>query len=198
MMSITNLLEDFGMQANASVDSNWQTADDGELLDTFEQGYKAGWEDAIRAKSDEATNISTILGQNLQELSFTYHEARTSLLAELAPVLQTIAQTVLPKVAYATLGQRLIEQLEELVDTYGEQEVLISVCPSEHEAVQKFLPSTLTFPATVKSNTNLTEGQAQISFGAREKQIDLDEMLEGLSQAFEAFSYQTKKDASVG
>jgi hypothetical protein len=44
---------------------------------SFEQGYKAGWDDAVAAQSEDQTRIRADLARNLQSLSFTYQEARS-------------------------------------------------------------------------------------------------------------------------
>ena len=68
-------------------------------LDAFEEGYRAGWDDAIKAQSDDRTRISEF-AQNLQDLSFTYHEAYSHAINAMTPLLEDIVRSVLPKIAH--------------------------------------------------------------------------------------------------
>ncbi|MEN8837451.1 MAG: flagellar biosynthesis protein, partial [Celeribacter marinus] len=43
----------------------------------YEAGYKAGWDDAIAADESVRTKIGAELERNLQDLGFTFHEARS-------------------------------------------------------------------------------------------------------------------------
>lgn len=196
-MSIHHLLEDFGtlIQPLNGVTSS---ANENDLLDSFEQGYKAGWEDAVRAKTEERTSISTELARNLQDLSFTYHEARTAVLADLAPVLEQIVMKILPQAAHETLGWQIVEQLSDLASGQDQQDVEISVAPANHQAIAAILPENLPFPVNVLSDEKLSDGQSHIRFGTRERRINVDETLQGLSQALASFVHQSRKEVVNG
>lgn len=196
-MSIHHLLEDFGGLVQ-SVGGVSVTANENELLDSFEQGYKAGWEDAVRAKSEERTSISADLARNLQDLSFTYHEAHAAVLADMAPVFEQIVMKILPQAAQETLGWQIIEQLTELVGGQDPQDVEITVSSDNHEAVAAILPENLPFPVSIMRDASLTEGQSHIRFGSRERRIDVGEALQGLSQALAGFVHQSRKEVVNG
>ena len=56
-----------------------------EKLAAYDTGYRAGWDDANAAQSDDQTRMKADLARNLQTLGFTYHEARTHILKALWP-----------------------------------------------------------------------------------------------------------------
>lgn len=199
MKTIANLLEDFCVeQPTQSDQADPASARDDELLDSFEQGYKAGWEDAIRAKAEEKAHVSAALAGNLQELTFTYHDAKTSVLADLGPVLNAVVRTLLPKVAYRSMGERLVEQLLLLAETNSTKDVRISVASTEVVAVSELLPENLAFPVLVTGDAALSPGQAHINFSGREQQIDLDELLAELEKSIEAFDVHTRHKTKKG
>ena len=57
-------------------------------LAAYEQGYKAGWDDAAAAQSEDQTRIRVDLARNLQQLSFTHQEARAHILKAVEPLLE--------------------------------------------------------------------------------------------------------------
>ena len=63
-------------------------------LEAYEQGYKAGWDDAATAQADDHTRISAGFARNLQELSFTYHEAKGQILGSLEPLLKEMVTKI--------------------------------------------------------------------------------------------------------
>lgn len=54
-------------------------------LASYEQGFSAGWEDALAAQADDRKQLAADLAHTLQSLSFTYHEARAHILRGLEP-----------------------------------------------------------------------------------------------------------------
>ncbi len=89
-------------------------------LQSFEEGYQAGWDDAVKAQSDDKTRVSAQLDQSLQEMSFTYHEALAKLTNAMKPLMEQIVDKLLPAMARETLGAHVIEQtLDMLRDSKG-------------------------------------------------------------------------------
>ncbi|MEP2532378.1 ABC transporter ATP-binding protein [Shimia sp.] len=168
------------------------------MLDSFEQGYKAGWEDAVRAKSDERANISADFARNIQNLSFTYHEARGAMIAELSPVIEKAVMTVLPELSRQSIGAQVSEELNTILEENSDIPVLITTSPENYEVVCELLPSDVNLPIDVVRDTNLTEGQVRLQFGQKERQIDLDEVVSVVSSAFAGFTHETQKEIMNG
>ena len=106
MTSLALYLEDFGTPISG------QTAAvisvemlETERLESFDKGYRAGWDDAIKAKSDEGAQFADGVAQSLQDLSFTYHEVHAQILSNLGPLFEEILQKLLPLLARETLGR---------------------------------------------------------------------------------------------
>ncbi len=196
-MSIAHLLEDFGMASTPFGGSQPAASDDTELLESFEQGYKAGWDDALRAKSEERASITADFARNLHDLSFTYHEARNAVMADIAPVIEQAVMTVLPELSRKSLGAQVVEELKAIAQDNSDTQVLIATAPENYEAVSVLLPNDVTFPVDVVRDAGLGAGQVRFQCGNTERQIDLDEVLSVVSRAFQGFTYEAIKETRI-
>ena len=199
-MSVTHLLEDFGQSlAETDFDGSRTTeAIETRRLEAFEEGYKAGWDDAVAAQADEKSRISADFAKNLQDLSFTYHEAYSHVIKAINPLLQQIVESVLPELARRTLGPHVVEQLGEMAKGQAETNVEIVVAPANFEALEQLMQQEFGFPVRVVQEASLGDGQVHLRFGSSERQIDLDEVLAGIGQAVAGFFHETKKEAAHG
>lgn len=191
-MSIAHLLESFesaGRNESRSISMSELTLEE-EKLEAFERGYKAGWDDATKAQVDDRNHVTRDFANNLQELSFTYHEAYGHLARALKPVMRQIVETVLPGVARQSLVPRIAEELSGLAARAGQQEVEIVAAPANTPLLREMLQKDVGFPVRLVEEPSLSEGQAFLRFGESERQIDHDEVLAGIGQAVEAFFHE--------
>ena len=59
-------------------------------VSAYDSGYKAGWDDAAAAQASEQNQIGAELAKNLQDFSFTFHEARVQVMKSMQPLLLEI------------------------------------------------------------------------------------------------------------
>ncbi|SEO07741.1 flagellar assembly protein FliH [Salinihabitans flavidus] len=196
-MSIAHLLEDFSTPT-ADTPTHAETTGDADMLASFEQGYKAGWDDAIKASSEEQAHIAADLARNLQDLSFTYTEAYVAMAAAMKPVLEQIVTKVLPPIAQASLVPRIVEQLEDLCKGATDVTAEIVAAPGTAERLSAYLPGSISMPVEILEDSSLTDGQAFIRLGTREKQIAMDDVLSGIEEAIAGFFHETEKEARHG
>jgi len=199
-MSISHLFEDFGGIRTPEPEpvATQDEGDEDDMLESFEQGYKAGWDDAISAKSEEHASVSAALSTKLNDLSFTYHEAREAILADLAPTVEKAIMTVLPEVARQAVGALAVEQLHQIVRENSETPVVLSTAPDCYQPVIDVMPEDQKFPVQVVRDESLAEGQVRFEFAQRERLIDLSEVLEVVAEAMAAFTHETRKEAQNG
>ncbi|RKF13031.1 flagellar biosynthesis protein [Roseovarius spongiae] len=186
-MSIAHLLRDFGSGDPRDTISISQVSLEDERLESFEKGYKAGWDDAIKAQEGDRTRISADFAANLQDLSFTCQEAQAGLLAGLRPLLTGMVETVLPRLAHATLGVRVIELLEEQAKQAGDAPAQIVTSPADAGALESLLETVERADVTVRPEPSLGEGQVHIRVGESEARIDLDAVLREIEAAVSGF-----------
>ncbi|WGW04339.1 FliH/SctL family protein [Tropicibacter oceani] len=202
MTALRQLFEDFGGAApTVPVETApaFNEADlEGQRLEAFENGFKAGWDDAIKAQSDDKTRISSSFGQHLQDLSFTYHEACSQVMNAMTPLLNEMVNVLLPGMARATIGAHIVEKLHEMSREIGTLEVQIAVSPGNVEAVSGLLEEDFGFPVRLIEDSTLADEQADIRFGKTEKQIDLGELVRSVSEAIAGFAHENQRKLANG
>lgn len=163
-------------------------------LQSFEAGYQAGWDDAMKAQEDDKSRITAELGQNLQDMTFTYHEALSKLTTSFEPILSQVLEKLLPELQKAALGSHILEQISSLVKDAAGQPIEIVVAPSNIAKIEELAGDALAAPFEIVGETSLGDGQAFVRVGASERQIDLDAVLVGVSKAMTAFFHESKKE----
>lgn len=155
-----------------------------ERLAAYERGYSAGWEDAAKAHAEEQGHISSEFARNLQDLSFTFHEAQAALLQDMEAILSGIVERVLPGALRPALTEHVVDRAVELARVPG-QVVEIVVAPENVERVEVLCQGRPTPPLRIFAESSLGAGQAFIRFAACEEKIDLDAILAEMSSAME-------------
>lgn len=188
MTNLAAYLEDFGTPSDVSgrpliSDETLET----ERLEAFDKGYRAGWEDAIKAKSDEDARLSDGVAHSLQDLSFTYHEVHAQILSNLTPLFNEILQKMLPVLARDTLGAHIVDQLSQLARDIGTVQISIEVAPGTAQQVSQLINAASTsLPVTVIESPLVVEGQANMKLGAKELTIELAEVSQQITEAVHA------------
>lgn len=167
-------------------------------LAAFEKGYTAGWDDAIAAQDAEMTRLRSDLGQNLQSLSFSYHEARQSVLEALRPLLHDMAAKVLPAIARDTLGQLVAEQLMPIAEGLTERPVTVVASPVSLPQIRDLLSGERALPLAFQAEPSLGECQVYLQFAETETQIDLDRVIVAIREAIETYFTMETEDAAHG
>lgn len=153
-----------------------------ERLAAYEKGYSAGWEDAAKAHAEEQGHISTEFARNLQDLSFTFHEAQAALLQDMETILSGIVDRVLPPALRPALGELVVARALEVACAPG-QVVEIVVAPENVARVEALCRERPMPPLRVAAEPSLGAGQAFMRFADIEEKIDLDAILAEMSAA---------------
>ena len=186
-MSIAHLLEDFSAYSDGNPIALTDVLLEEQRLESFETGYQAGWEDAVKAQSDASRHISADLAQNIQDLSFTYQEARSAVIESLAPLLTQMVETVLPKLAHQHLPDRVAEVVQTLVAEQGQHRAIIQACAKEIPALEDLLSHDPEMDVTLDEDGTLAEGQVRIKLAQTEHELDPRAVLDGLERAVSNF-----------
>ena len=162
-------------------------------LAAFEEGYTAGWDDAVAARNEEKAQEGAEIARSLQTLSFTYHEARAHVLRALEPLLAQMVAQFLPEVARAALPGHIASVLGELAEDF-EPPVTILVNPAARPAVEDLLGSERRFPIEIREEPSLGEGQAWITLAGSETRLDLDGALVEMRRILADFFSMTSQE----
>ena len=197
-MSIAHLLEDFDETRHETQVTLTDVSLEDERLAAFETGYQAGWDDAVKAQTEDARRITADLAQNLQDLRFTYEEAHSAVMQALKPLLTQMTTTVLPRLARESLAPRLAEMLHDLAQDQGRRSVEIVSAPDDAPRLAYLLEDDPAIEATLAEDETLGPGQVYLRFGEAEHEIDLAEVLAGIDAAITAFFDQQQHQTQQG
>ncbi|MFK7881542.1 flagellar biosynthesis protein [Roseobacter sp.] len=167
-------------------------------LESFDRGFKAGWDDAIKAQADEKSQISADLASNLQDLSFTFQEARTDMLGALAPLMEDMITKVLPVVAQGALASQVHELIMEEVKDGISEDVSLAVAPDDEDRISDLLSESPSLTVAVRSDPTLCVGQVFLKFADREREINMDETLLKIKAVVDTFFTSQKQEAANG
>ncbi len=169
-----------------------------EKLASYDSGYRAGWDDANAAQSEDQTRIRAELARNLQSLGFSYHEARTHILKAIEPLMLQIVGRLLPEIARETLAPIVLETLMPLAEGLGDAPVTLVLNPASRAAVEALLEQATGLPMTIQEEPTLGEGQVYIKLGTLESQVDLDKATADIAAAVRGFFELPGKDRPNG
>lgn len=193
-MSIAHLLEEFGKTASGETVETSDVSLEETRLAAFDKGYQAGWDDAVKAQSEEARRITADLAQNLQDLRFTYEEAFAAVMQALRPLLTEMAAAVLPRLARESLAPRLAEMLQDLARSEGRRTIEIAAAPADMARLSRLIEGLPDPGATLAEDDTLGAGQLYLRFGETEHEIDLPAVIAGIDAAVTGFFEETQTD----
>ena len=196
MKGIAHMLEEFGGQTQNEA-TRIATADASEesRLAEFENGYQAGWDDASAAHAAEQAHISSDFSQNLQALSFTYHEAHSHILSMLKPLLTQMVETILPNIAHKTLGTRVVMEVMEIAKLDSNQRIDLIMSSDSRQKLENLHIKEPTKLFQLVGDDSLSDGQVFIRFGKNELRIDLDSLLIKVNSTINEFLAEFERRA---
>ena len=201
-MTISHIFEDFSTP-EPEITSDSEAEDQGDQyeemrLAEFERGYSAGWEDAVKAQTEMKTHLTAELARNLEDLSFTYHEAIAQMTLSVEPVFRTLVEAVLPEALDQSFKAHMVEILRSMIKEAVSGPVMITVPPGCSAGLEDVIGSALNMPLDIREDATLAPGQADLRIGSVERALDTGRLLADLGDALDAFFYQSKKDSSHG
>lgn len=177
-------LEIFDTAEDGAVGAGIELLTEEARLAAYEEGYGAGWEDAVTAERADESRLGADLAGHLQALGFTYQEARIHVLRMVEPLLIQVVTKLLPRVAHETIGPIVVEHLMPLAEHMGDTPLHLAVNPLMRERVVARLEAmTLGLPLVVVGDPSFGEGQAHLRLGEAELLVDLDQAITRLTEA---------------
>lgn len=149
----------------------------------YEAGYQAGWDDASHSETDEQNRIGAEFARNLQDLGFTFHEARSHVMHALEPLLTGMVEKVLPQLVSETIGQNIVEELLPLASIAADAPIEVVAHPSTATILKPMLAEATAVPFTLVEEPTLAEGQIFLRSGKTEKHLDFSGVTERITKA---------------
>ncbi len=162
-------------------------------LASFEDGYKAGWDDAIAAQDKETARIRADFARSLEDLGFTYTEAHRHVLNAIEPLLRDMVCKVMPRMAHETLGPIVLEQLVPVARQLAGVPIEVVVNPASRALIEPLLADSGIVPLVLSEEPSLGEGQVHLRFADRDRRIDLDGVIAAIGTAVAEF-FQIEED----
>lgn len=202
-MSIAHLLEEFGRSAkpaNEGLALSMVSPDviENARLEAYEEGYKAGWDDAIGANTAEKLQLSADLAQNLRDMAFTYQEAVAHVTRSLGEVFDGMLTHFLPKAARIALAPKVLEVIADLPLDADTMPLVIAVAEENLAIMEKVAVGTGLETVDVVEDPDLTAGQVALRFGKQEIAVDFDALLDDLRTAIGTAVPAENQEASHG
>lgn len=154
---------------------------------SFEQGYTAGWEDAVAAQAGDQSRIRTDLARNLQSLAFTFQDARSHVLQAIRPLILEMTSRLLPAIAREALAPMVLEALAPMAEEIADSPVTLVLNPAVRERVEDLVAKATGLPVQIEEEPSLPEGQVYLRLGATETKVDLTRVTDDISAAVRAF-----------
>ncbi|MEO9457582.1 MAG: hypothetical protein ABJG56_01240 [Lentilitoribacter sp.] len=179
MMSFSQKYEEFeDPDSFSKIASNREARDfDNEKLLAFDAGYQAGWDDATAARQVSDTNLCDALVENLQEISFSFHEAKSGLINEVRPLFDEVLDTLLPEVIRMSIGPHIMEQISSLAREASDQLILVEVSSDDFSSLRAFFEAQNLSSFELKEQVEFTAGQVLLRIGGKEIEIDFEQTL---------------------
>lgn len=197
-MSLSHRYHDFSalsQDGEPSELTNQAGVDDAKLV-SFEDGYKAGWEDAVKAHEGAKDKVAADFSQNLEDMSFTFHEAVAKLGLAMKPLLLQIVTKVLPELSDKTLAAHIVSQMSDMMADQAEHAIEIAVSPGNLEVLTEVVSGKTNIPFAIKSESALGDGQVYLRVNSDEREINLDAVKQGISDALDAFFQNVEQEAN--
>lgn len=189
MMSMSSLFQDFGTLKPANAGKTTMSAEEVEdlKLHSFEGGFQAGWEEALKAQAETSSHVSEGLAASLQSASFEYNELSNSLQTAVQTIMAEVVDTVLPLAARASLGSHICEQIKSITKDALDRSVEIVVSPGREAAVHDVLTGELSEPFKVVVDPMMSPNQACLRLGSKEIDVNLDKTVAEIASAVGSF-----------
>ena len=152
----------------------------------FDKGYSAGWEDALSGAQDSDKQSRADCATALQEIDFTYFEARQHVMASFKPLIEAMMTAILPAAARQAITPMVEQELNALADKV-ESSIEILCAPTSKDELETLVEQYSKGPVSVSTEDTLAPTQVQLRFGEGQTEIDMDEAVAKIEQAVVSF-----------
>ena len=202
MNSLAHMYDDFtamqGLLSQRGTPPNLEDLHEDQRLEAYEEGYKSGWEDAVTATRTEQTQLSAEFVQQVQDMSFSYHEAHAKLSAVMTRLLTDIVARLLPELMQPALSAQLADQMRTLVEDQPKQAIELAVAPENRPLIEKLLSDHAPVPFAIVEDPGLTMAQVFLRVDQTEREINLDAVTSTITSAVQAFLHLAEQKRHHG
>lgn len=153
----------------------------------YEDGYAAGWEDALAQTADEAATRRMRAEEALQALCFGQAEAQAQALAALRPLIACMVTRVLPALARDTLAPLVAQEIERIAAARLPAPLELICSPELRDDLEALAARIDGLRLSVRTEPSYGPGQVRLECGDTGTDVDLDATLASISAAVDDF-----------
>ncbi len=157
-------------------------------LTAYEQGYRAGWDDALTREEKEIAQRAAQVADRIAALSFGYREAQTQILASLEPLFVALLEVFLPAVARASVLPLVVAELSALARQMAEPTLELRVPVGWQKDYATAITGAGLPPISIVETPELNELQADLHLGTTEVRVDLAAAIARVEAALATFT----------
>jgi len=154
-----------------------------EKLGAYEDGYTAGWDDAIQSHQQDVSQFNADFARALQEISLTYNDVRMHVTAAIEEFVLQLVETTLPALSPEMIAQSFREVLYRSLQDVSDQPISLVVAPGYADRIAEIVQDCAPTAVTVQEEPSLSPRQAFLRTGEINKIIDVAGVLDTVSEA---------------
>jgi hypothetical protein len=162
----------------------------------FEEGYGAGWSDALEQMRNEDALRRSAAEEALQAISFSYHEARAAMEVSFVDLAAQIICVILPELARAALPRHVERDLRALASRNFARRLELICAPAVKHILAERAAAIAELEIALVEEPSFSEAQVLLRWDQTTRMIDLDAVIVALKTAVDFASDQ--KDALHG
>ncbi|WP_296474630.1 hypothetical protein [Roseinatronobacter sp.] len=150
----------------------------------YEQGYAAGWQDALEhmRNEDELRNIAA--QEALQAICFSYNEAHQALVGSFLALTHAMLEKLLPEAAHLALPAFLSAELASVVAQNTHAEIQLVCAPCARDRLAEVVASCTQIKIELIEEPSFSESQLSLRLDSQEREIDLSGLLQRMREMF--------------
>lgn len=165
----------------------------------FEQGYAAGWQDALEQLRNEDALRQIAAQEAVQAIGFSYSEAHQALAGSFLELLQAILDRVMPEAARLSVQLFLGAELDALFAKHTRPAVQIFCAPGALVALKQVVAASSPAEIELVAEPSFSEAQVSLRIGDQERVINLDDLLDRMRAIVaQDQNWQTTQETAYG
>lgn len=164
----------------------------------WHDGHAAGFAAGQAVLESHENRLREGIVQAILDLNFTYAEARTQVLASLAPLLSRVVSQILPALTHEMTVPHIVEMMMDAARRDSAAPMALSVHPDVLPALQSLWPATTATLVTLAADPALSPGQALMRHQETETLLDLDGVLDRVRDIFSTLTAETLERPQYG
>lgn len=143
----------------------------------YEQGYGAGWADAVEQMRDEDALRRAAAMDALQAIDFTYSEACASVEGAFLAMLRNMVELVLPQAMRPALAAILIEEIRAALARQPRATMVIYCAPAARALLEEVVSDFPALSFEVIEEPAFPLERVTLKLGSQSREIDFDHVL---------------------